>query len=152
MPRTSRPDPLATQAWRLLFDFFIRTSPEREAILRRHGLTPNDTRALTSLDVREGRTMRSLAEAWGCDASNATWIVDRLEKRGFAVRKSHATDRRVKLVVLTPAGLKARTDLVREMHQPPPEMLALDDATLRLLIEGLGRLTQRAGDRSAARR
>jgi hypothetical protein len=28
--------------------------------------------------------MKSLADEWRCDASNATWIVDRLEKLGLA--------------------------------------------------------------------
>jgi DNA-binding MarR family transcriptional regulator len=48
--------------------------------------------------------MRALAREWRCDASTATWIVDRLEGKGLAERRAHATDRRVKLVVLTPRG------------------------------------------------
>jgi DNA-binding MarR family transcriptional regulator len=131
---------LAASAWRLLFDFFISTRGEREAVLKTYDLTPNDSRGLFSLDRREGRTMRSLADEWGCDASNATWIVDRLEKKGLAVRTSSATDRRVRLVLLTAAGARTRGSLLRAMHRPPPELVALDDQTLRRLAEALAAL------------
>ena len=81
--------------------------------------------------------MRSLADEWGCDASNATWIIDRLEKRGFAERRAMPGDRRVKLVVLTTAGAKARQKLLEGMYEPPPELLALPRASLEVLRSAL---------------
>ena len=75
---------LARDVWVLMFDFLMRTSPQRARSLGRCGLTPNDARALAALDPLVGRTMRSLADDWECDASNATWIVDRLERLGLA--------------------------------------------------------------------
>src|SRR5215831_16641159 len=104
---------LAADAWRRLFHLFISTRRQRDEVLGRYGLTPNDIRALTSLSAEEGRTMRSLAEEWGCDASNATWIVDRIEERGFAARTTPEHDRRVKRVVLTPPGEKMRRNVLR---------------------------------------
>lgn len=74
--------------------------------------------------------MRSLAEEWRCDASNATWIVDRLERAGLAERRSVPRDRRVRLVVLTPKGAATKRGLLGEFHAPPPELLALDRASL----------------------
>jgi DNA-binding MarR family transcriptional regulator len=130
---------LAREAWKRLFSFFIRTRSQRDRVLARLGLTPNDVRALTELDIKQGRTMRSLAEEWGCDASNATWIVDRLEKRGFTERRAKPGDRRVKLVVLTPAGAKARQRLLEGLFDPPPELLALPRATLEVLRDALPR-------------
>jgi DNA-binding MarR family transcriptional regulator len=128
---------VAAEAWRRLFTFFMKTRSQRDHLLARLRLTPNDVRALTELDVSEGRTMRSLAEEWGCDASNATWIVDRLEKRGLAERRPKAGDRRVKLVVLTQAGAKARKQLLDGLFDPPPELLALPRATLEALRNSL---------------
>ena len=84
-----------------MFDYLIRSGPHRTRSLAKRGLTPNDSRALFSLAVNEGRTMRTLADSWECDPSNATWIIDRLEKLGLAERRSVPEDRRVKLVVLT---------------------------------------------------
>jgi DNA-binding MarR family transcriptional regulator len=131
---------LARRAWRLMFDFLIRTSPQRTRSLGRRGLTPNDSRALGGLDATNGRTMRSLADEWECDASNATWIVDRLEKAGLAERRSVAHDRRVKLVVLTPKGVKMKAELMAEFHTPPNELLALDRAELEALAAALEKL------------
>jgi len=128
---------LAAQAWKRLFTFFMKTRSQRDRLLAQLRLTPNDVRALTELDGSSGRTMRSLAEEWGCDASNATWIVDRLEKRGLVERRAKPGDRRVKLVVLSAAGVKARKQLLDGLFEPPPELLALPRATLELLRDSL---------------
>jgi DNA-binding MarR family transcriptional regulator len=128
---------LAAQAWKRLFTFFMKTRSQRDRLLAQLRLTPNDVRALTELDGSSGRTMRSLAEEWGCDASNATWIVDRLEKRGLVERRAQPGDRRVKLVVLSAAGVKARKQLLDGLFEPPPELLALPRATLEVLRDSL---------------
>lgn len=128
---------LAGRAWRAMFDLLMRSAPKRTAALARRGLTPNDSRALFSLDSGEGRPMRSLADAWECDPSNATWIVDRLEKLGLAERRAVEHDRRVKLVVLTPKGERTRTELLREFHEPPAELAALAREDLEALDRAL---------------
>ena len=132
--RASTPkDELAAEVWRRLFDFLISSGEHRTRVLARYGLTPNDSRALHTLDQREGKTMRALAQAWSCDASNATWIVDRLAARGLAERREKPGDRRVKLVVLTPAGARTLRRLREAMYQPPPELRSLSADTLRSL-------------------
>jgi len=123
-----------------MFDVLIRSAPQRTGSLARRGLTPTDSRALFSLDPREGRTMRSLADEWKCDPSNATWIIDHLEGLGLAQRRSVAHDLRIKLVVLTAKGLKTRTALLEEFHRPPPEFAALDRADLKALERVLAKL------------
>jgi DNA-binding MarR family transcriptional regulator len=124
---------LAAEVWKRLFDFFMSSAPHRGKALARMGLTTNDARALSALEGSSGRTMRSLADEWGCDASNATWVVDRLEKRGLAERRAMPGDRRVKLVVLTANGSKTRQKLVEAMHEPPPELVELPRARLEQL-------------------
>lgn len=130
----------ARRVWELMFDLLMRSAPQRTQILGRFGLTPNDSRGLGSLDPHTGRTMRSLAAEWQCDASNATWIVDRLERAGLAERRSPPDDRRVKLVVLTPKGVKTKADVLDAFHETPPELLALDNADLLALERILKRL------------
>jgi MarR family transcriptional regulator, organic hydroperoxide resistance regulator len=124
---------LEARVWRTMFDLLMRSAPARTASLGRRGLTPNDARALGSLDVRKGRPMRALAELWRCDPSYATWIVDRLEKLGLAERRAAPADRRVKLVVLTKKGARTRAQLLEEFHRPPPEIAALERADLEAL-------------------
>ncbi len=131
---------LARRVWARMFDYLMRTAPERTRSLGRRGLTPNDARALAALAAAEGRTMRSLAEEWECDASNATWIVDRLERLGLAERRTIPHDRRVKLVVLTARGEKMKADLLREFHTPPPDLLSLAERDLTLLERLLQKL------------
>jgi DNA-binding MarR family transcriptional regulator len=131
---------LAGQVWALMFDYLMRSAPRRTQSLANRGLTPNDSRALFSLGVDQGRTMRSLADAWQCDPSNATWIVDRLETLGLAERRSVAEDRRVKLVALTAKGQRTRAALLKEFHEAPPELAALERDDLETLLGVLRRL------------
>jgi len=86
--------------------------------------------------------MRSLAKEWGCDASNATWIVDRLEKRNLAERRSLPSDRRVKLVVLTEDGEKMRAHLLSRMSQPPDALRELKQDDLEALAEAVSKLPE----------
>ena len=134
------PATIAAEAWRAILDFVGATSWRRTRALADLGLTINDSRALTSLEYETGRTMRSLAAEWSCDASTATWIVDRLEQRGLAERRAHAPDRRVRLAVLTPAGLEMREEMLRRVYAAPPELLDLDLADLLALRDGVARL------------
>jgi DNA-binding MarR family transcriptional regulator len=131
---------LARRVWGRMFDFLMRTAPERGRSLGRRGLTPNDARALSSLDRESGRTMRALAEEWECDASNATWIVDRLERFGLAERRAVPHDRRVRHVVLTAKGQRTRAELLEEFHTPPPELVGLSRGDLEALDRALGKL------------
>jgi DNA-binding MarR family transcriptional regulator len=130
---------LARRTWSKMFDFLIHTAPERTKVLARYGLTPNDSRGMASLDSDEGRTMRALAEEWGCDASNATWIVDRLERLGLAERRTPAEDRRVKLVFLTARGVAVRKQIQDAFHTTPRALLTLERADL----EALARLVEK---------
>ncbi len=134
---------LAAGVWRSMFEFLIATRSQRDKVLARlglKGLTPNDSKALFSLQPGEGKPMGALAGEWTCDASNATWMVDRLEERGLAERKSSPHDRRVKLVVLTPLGVKTRKRLMDGMFEAPPELLRLERDDLLALRRALGKL------------
>lgn len=136
---------IAAEAWRPLARFFFETVGHRQRILQRHGLTPGDAKALMALDRKEGRPMRTLAREWACDASNATWMVDRLEERGFAERRTVPTDRRVKLVALTPLGVKMREELLEAFYEPPPELLELDRSDLEALRDAVAKLPTAPG-------
>src|SRR5262245_5915454 len=131
---------LARRVWQAMFEVLTRTAPARTTSLARRGLTPNDSRALFSLDPRSGRSMRSLADEWQCDPSNATWIVDHLEELGLAQRQAVLHDKRIKLVVLTRKGVKTREELLEEFHQPPPEFGVLQRAELEALDRVLAKL------------
>jgi len=141
MPERGRDkNSLAAAAWRELFGIIIATADHRGRVLEQLGLTPNDTRALGSLDPERARPMRSLAEEWRCDASTATWIVDRLKQRGLIERRSDPRDRRVTLVALTARGVKTKAQLMRGVYKPPPELQRLTSDELIALRDAAAKL------------
>jgi DNA-binding MarR family transcriptional regulator len=131
---------LSAEVWRLLFDLVMWTRPARDRALERRGLTPNDARGLASLDAKVGKPMRQLAAEWGCDASNATWVVDRLERLRLAERHAVPHDRRMKLVALTAHGVKTKAELLEEFHTPPDELSSLNREELLAIRAALAKL------------
>jgi MarR family transcriptional regulator, organic hydroperoxide resistance regulator len=140
--RATSKQALATEVWKLMADFaaanFRNSSQDR--LMSEIGLTPAHFRALVILDPEEPRPMRALADALCCDASMATWLVDRLEERGLVERRTPAGDRRVKTIVLTPLGIKTRQRLRESRYEPPGALLDLDVASLESLRSALLRL------------
>jgi DNA-binding MarR family transcriptional regulator len=100
-------------------------------------------KALLSLDPDDPPPMRRLAEDFRCDASFITAIVDRLEERGLAERRPHASDRRVKVVAITPEGLEAKRFAESLLFQVPEELASLpqqDQEALLRIAEHLRRV------------
>ena len=131
---------VAAEAWAALLDLTMGQRTRFFRILQEFGLTPGDLRALSALDHDTPRPMRTLAQAWACDASNVTWMVDRLETRGLVERRMLPSDRRVKTVALTPLGTRTKAELFTRLHEPPTDFLTLDRATLEALRDALAQL------------
>ena len=106
--------------------------------LREQDLTPPLAMTLRLLD--EPRSMRYLADAHHCDASNITGIVDRLEKRGLVERRADPADRRVTLIARTPDGDTMRGRLVSAALQTLTGLETLSGNELEQLNALLGRL------------
>jgi MarR family transcriptional regulator, organic hydroperoxide resistance regulator len=69
--------------------------------------------ALWQLDPADGPvSRRDLAERLGCDPSNVTFLVNRLEKRGLITRAPAGPDRRIRALALTPSGVEVRKRLI----------------------------------------
>lgn len=130
----------AAKVWQLMFDYLMASRPQRDQSLEKRGLTPNDARALFDLREKQGRPIGALAREWACDPSNATWIVDRLERAGLAERRPSPQDRRVKLVFLTGRGMRVMKEMLSEFHRPPPEMVKLETQELDALEQILRKL------------
>ena len=82
------------------------------------GLTAPQATALRELTGP--MTMSELAERMGCEPSNATFVIDKLEKQGLLERTPHATDRRAKQLVLTAEGVALRERLIELLVQDSP--------------------------------
>jgi DNA-binding MarR family transcriptional regulator len=126
--------------WRAIFEFFWSSGSRHVAVSQELGLTPGHVKALLELQPDQPRPMGALAESLHCDASNATWLVDRLEERDLVERGTVPTDRRVKTVVLTSLGVKTRAAVIERLHEPPEDLLALDRDDLEELRAALAKL------------
>jgi DNA-binding MarR family transcriptional regulator len=85
---------------------------------------------------------RELAERLRCDPSNVTFLVDRLERKRLVARARVKSDRRVKALVLTPAGVEVRKRLIATLAESPmfarltrPEQRQLADLLRRCTNE-----------------
>lgn len=94
------------------------------------GLTAPQATALRELTGP--MTMSELAERMGCEPSNATFVIDKLEKQGLLERHPHATDRRAKQLVLTVEGVALRERLIELLVQDSP-LAGLTPAEQRVL-------------------
>ncbi|MCK4267697.1 MAG: MarR family transcriptional regulator [Actinomycetia bacterium] len=92
-----------------------------------HGLSP--AQAVTLWSLEEPQAMKDIANLFGCDPSNVTGLVDRLESQDLVRRTSAAADRRVKLIELTEEGAKIRRAVEDGMEKGlcPSTELSLED-------------------------
>jgi len=133
------PDP-AAEAWRLLTAVIMERKQEFPALAASFGLNPGAMHALLQLDPDVPQSMSSLAGAWKCDASNVTWLVDRLEEHGLAERRAHPSDRRIRTVALTRKGAKVRSQIEARMYEPPERLRALTNRDLETLARVLQKI------------
>lgn len=127
-----------------LFDLYQRVRLEARELFGDVELTDTQIGALWRLSADEpAPTARRLADLLGCDASTVTSLVDRLERHGVVSRVPHPTDRRAKVLQLTPLGcrLRARIDLYCRTESPfarlePSERRQLETLLSRCLAAG----------------
>ncbi|MBD5633547.1 MAG: MarR family transcriptional regulator [Candidatus Eremiobacteraeota bacterium] len=103
--------------------------PYVEEVAASFSMTPQQLIAMKVMGDHGTMTMSELAVHLGCDASNVTSIVDKLETRGLVERRSAEHDRRVKSLVLTADGAELFAQAHRRFQQPPPaiDKLARED-------------------------
>src|SRR5579863_84229 len=108
-------DPVA-EVWILLRMFFGEHRRRFLSAASELDLHPAQAGAL--LQLESPLPMRHLAALLGCDNSNVTGLVDRLEVRGLVTRQASDEDRRVKNIVLTDAGRRLREKLLDRVGRP----------------------------------
>jgi MarR family transcriptional regulator, organic hydroperoxide resistance regulator len=139
----SPPDP-GREIWNLLYRLFQAGRPAMMAICQEYELTPPQAFLLRYLEPGKPIAMNGLAGALGCDASNITGLVDKLEARGLIQRQPDRTDRRVKMIVVTEAGVRFRQELLGRLLEPPGSLACLPKGEKRTLREILKRVVEAA--------
>lgn len=140
----------ATRVWGLMSQYSMSQFRQKSRNLGDIGLTPGHMKALMTLQPGEALPMGACAQEMGCDASTATWLIDRLEERGLVERRPSTTDRRVKGVVLTEAGSETKATLHEHYSQPPEALLELSIEELEALSSLLSKLAAAEVSKQAA--
>jgi DNA-binding MarR family transcriptional regulator len=140
--------PIDAQALEELPGFYIRRLQQIAVAIfleetQEFGVTPVQFAALTAIQREPGLDQRTLAGRIGFDTSTLGSVIDRLEARGLVVRSNSPSDRRVRLLHLTEAGVTLLRDIDPSMRKaqlrmlaplPPEQRLVFMDM-LRTLVE-----------------
>jgi DNA-binding MarR family transcriptional regulator len=124
-------------------EIWLRTNDRITKTLAGRGLTPATFQALWAIQPDEPPpSMKVMAERLYCNAPNLTFISNQLTDRGLVDRLVDPSDRRSRVLALTPEGREVRGELVRVATEMSP-LVALSDQELRQLVRLLGRATQK---------
>jgi MarR family transcriptional regulator, organic hydroperoxide resistance regulator len=109
----NEPTPLTSQLAQAAYALHAALERHLHDTLEELDLTVSLADALWQLDPTLGPvSRRELAERLRCDPSNVTFLVNRLEQRRLVSSARAGSDRRVKALALTPAGVQVRNRLI----------------------------------------
>lgn len=134
------PDAVDMEIMDCLADLFGFLAVQGEQIARRLGVPAFFLKALHQLD--HPMAMKELGRRMHCDPSFITGIADMLEQRGLAVRESDPADRRVKRIVLTPAGEELKRQVEAEVVARVPWRQAMDTGARACLLDHIQAMVQ----------
>src|ERR1700726_2944804 len=132
--------PHVCDAWQLLVQLFFAQRANLPPLAAELQLSPAQCHLLHLIEPGRPVPMGQIAETLACAASNVTGLVDRLESRGLVRRRPSASDRRVKVLDLTPMGSRLRALLLDRMTTPPASLGRLTAQEQRALVRILTRL------------
>jgi MarR family transcriptional regulator for hemolysin len=105
----------------------LRTAFDRR--VRRLGLTRSQWLVINRLHRRPGATQSELAEMLEVEKATAGRMVDRMEKKGWIVRRPDASDRRVNRLHLTEEAELIQVQLAQIAERTVDDALALLSAS-----------------------
>jgi MarR family transcriptional regulator, organic hydroperoxide resistance regulator len=112
------------------------------------GLTRAQAQFLVQLPADEALSQRDMSQRLHCAPSSVVGLIDGLEERGWLSRRVDSTDRRINVLVLTPAGKQAREELLGGLLTPAETIRRLPMTTqlevrgvMRALVAELGQHT-----------
>jgi DNA-binding MarR family transcriptional regulator len=94
------------------------------ALRAEDGVTLSHWRVLSQLYLRDGMTVRRLAEHVAVDRADISRAVTQLERAGHVIRQTNAQDHRSPLLMLTDGGRALTTRLRHEVRQVLDALIA----------------------------
>jgi DNA-binding MarR family transcriptional regulator len=93
-------------------------------VLARHGLTMWGYTVLSALNDAPQSSQAALAEKIGADKTRLIGTLDALQDAGLITRDPGPSDRRARILSITPAGRRARDGAQREIQRNEERLLA----------------------------
>ena len=91
-------------------------------------------------ELAQPQSQRELARRLHYDPFNITALADSLESRGLIERRADASDRRFRLLALTPDGERLRVSLEERLAQPPNFLDRLTPTEQKQLLQLLAKI------------
>lgn len=134
----------------ILFDVFVlgqRTKALVAAAMREAGLRPDEYAAYSVFFESGAVTLTDLARRLGMPVTTAADYVRTMLGRGHLTKDRHPTDRRARLLALTPAGTRAHRRASRafeDAYQSLASELTVDEPAARQTLQALSTSADRA--------
>ncbi len=137
---------LSTHLWLVMMKSFQAMREHAEGSIEATDLCMSDFTTLEVLLHKGPLPVNVIGEKVQLTSGSITTAVDRLEKKGLVERQSSQTDRRIRLVHLTPAG-RQLIEGAFETHQQALEFATsgLNEEEKHTLVELLKKLGREAG-------
>jgi len=135
-----QPQPLAANLGWLLGQASHALKTELTAALEELGVSPRGHHVLSTA-LQGSYTQTELAQTVGLDKTTMVVTLDELERLGLAERRPSATDRRARMVAVTPAGeAKVREAEAIAARIQADVLAALPGRERQALLDGLARI------------
>jgi len=135
----------AQELWALVVESFQGWEERVNGASAAAGLSPVSAWALVQLDPDQPISQKELASRLRCNPSTVVDPTDRLEEGELVVRRTHATDRRVNVLVVTEKGRRVRDDLIGRLFEPPEDFCRLGAEELARFRDVMRAVIGRAG-------
>ncbi len=106
----------STEMYRKLLLLMMHSKRHMHAVIEKWQMTPVQGMMLMVLQEGQSKPMQELSIIMGCDASNVTGLVDRLESQGLIERTTDPQDRRVKMIKLSSKGCECRSAILEGLR------------------------------------
>jgi MarR family 2-MHQ and catechol resistance regulon transcriptional repressor len=144
MNRESNSDTAGTHLWLVLRKAFTAWQAQAEASIESLGMCYSDFVILECLLHKGSLPVNTIGQIVSLTSGAATTAIDRLQSRALVERHDSPTDRRLKIVSLTPEGKKliktAFQKHERDLESVASSLSQSERATLIKLLKKFGKL------------
>ena len=121
-----------------------------QKVTSQQGLSKAQAQLLAQLPTDQALSQREMSERLHCAPSSVVGVIDSLEQRGWLTRRVDPADRRINVLVLTPAGREARERLMHQLLDPPTAIRCLSAEAQEQLRDVLRAVVHELNPRDSA--